>query len=214
MRIVAFAIVLFLPSASPVAAQVEATQASEPSVTLPPDLDAAYIIGGYAGERGKPDAGKFTLTLRKGANGRWLIVSDMDSSNSRPAGAVQPATAQGDARNETVKALQASAEEWNRGNLDGFIDPYHEGSMFMTRDGPIGRAAMRDRYEKRFFSGGKPLQQLRFDQLTVVPLAAEAALMTGRFVLSGGGNPDQSGWFTLIWMRTPQGWKIVHDHTS
>ena len=45
--------------------------------------DAGYIIGGYSGERGKPDNGKFTLTLRKAADGRWLIVSDMDNSNRR-----------------------------------------------------------------------------------------------------------------------------------
>ena len=45
--------------------------------------DAGYIIGGYSGEAGKPDDGKFTLTLRKGADGRWLIVSDMDNGNRR-----------------------------------------------------------------------------------------------------------------------------------
>ena len=46
--------------------------------------DTGYIIGGYSGERGKPDNGKFTLTLRKGADARWLIVSDMDNSNRGP----------------------------------------------------------------------------------------------------------------------------------
>ncbi len=45
--------------------------------------DVGYIIGGYSGEPGKPDDGKFTLTLRKGADGRWLIVSDMDNGNRR-----------------------------------------------------------------------------------------------------------------------------------
>lgn len=40
-----------------------------------------YIIGGYAREKGEADVGKFTLTLRKGEDGRWLIVSDMDSPN-------------------------------------------------------------------------------------------------------------------------------------
>jgi ketosteroid isomerase-like protein len=43
-----------------------------------------YILGGYAGKRGDPDDGKFTLTLRKGGDGRWLIFSDMDNSNRRP----------------------------------------------------------------------------------------------------------------------------------
>ena len=45
--------------------------------------DVGYIIGGYSAERDKPDDGKFTLTLRKGKDGRWLIVSDMDNSNRR-----------------------------------------------------------------------------------------------------------------------------------
>lgn len=43
-----------------------------------------YIIGGYASDRNAVDAGKFTLTLRKRPDGRWLIVSDMDNSNRRP----------------------------------------------------------------------------------------------------------------------------------
>jgi ketosteroid isomerase-like protein len=43
--------------------------------------EVGYIIGGYAGKKGEPDTGKFTLTLRKGTDGKWLIVSDMDSAN-------------------------------------------------------------------------------------------------------------------------------------
>jgi ketosteroid isomerase-like protein len=43
-----------------------------------------YIIGGFARQTGQPDIGKFTLTLRKSADGRWLIMSDMDNGNSRP----------------------------------------------------------------------------------------------------------------------------------
>lgn len=42
-----------------------------------------YIIGGYTGTGGSPDEGKFTLTLRKGSDGRWLIMSDMDNTNRR-----------------------------------------------------------------------------------------------------------------------------------
>jgi ketosteroid isomerase-like protein len=43
-----------------------------------------YIIGGFARQRGEGDTGKFTLTLRKGTDGRWLIMSDMDNGNSKP----------------------------------------------------------------------------------------------------------------------------------
>jgi ketosteroid isomerase-like protein len=46
--------------------------------------DVAYILGGFAREAGDADAGKFTLTLKRGAGGRWLIFSDMDNGNRRP----------------------------------------------------------------------------------------------------------------------------------
>ena len=42
-----------------------------------------YIIGAYTSERGAPDMGKFTLTLRRRPDGRWMIVSDMDNLNRR-----------------------------------------------------------------------------------------------------------------------------------
>jgi ketosteroid isomerase-like protein len=43
-----------------------------------------YIIGAFAREPGAPDVGKFTLTLKKDAAGKWLIVSDMDNGNRSP----------------------------------------------------------------------------------------------------------------------------------
>lgn len=42
-----------------------------------------YILGGFARREGEADTGKFTLTLSKGADGRWLIFSDMDNGNQR-----------------------------------------------------------------------------------------------------------------------------------
>ena len=46
--------------------------------------DVGYIIGAYAARAGEPDDGKFTLTLKKAADGRWLIMSDMDNGNRPP----------------------------------------------------------------------------------------------------------------------------------
>ncbi len=43
--------------------------------------DVAYVLGGYARRAGDLEDGKFTLTLRKDAAGRWLIFSDMDNGN-------------------------------------------------------------------------------------------------------------------------------------
>jgi ketosteroid isomerase-like protein len=43
-----------------------------------------YILGGYRYGDATEDMGKFTLTVRRGADGRWLIASDMDSMNAPP----------------------------------------------------------------------------------------------------------------------------------
>ena len=50
-----------------------------------------YIIGGFSRREGEPDVGKFTLALRKGSNGRWRIVSDMDNGNRPSSSRPHPA---------------------------------------------------------------------------------------------------------------------------
>ncbi len=41
------------------------------------------IIGAYSYGDDPADTGKFTLTLRRGAGERWLIMSDMDNASTR-----------------------------------------------------------------------------------------------------------------------------------
>jgi ketosteroid isomerase-like protein len=52
-----------------------------------------YIIGVYGFGDSPEDIGKFTLTLRRGPDGRWLIFSDMDNPSvpARQAGDPPPA---------------------------------------------------------------------------------------------------------------------------
>ena len=45
------------------------------------DGKTGYIVGGFTNRQGGADIGKFTLTLSKGPDGRWLIFSDMDNGN-------------------------------------------------------------------------------------------------------------------------------------
>lgn len=51
--------------------------------------DVGYLLGAYAWAPAAPDEGKFTLTLARDPSGRWLIRSDIDNPNRRPA--AQPA---------------------------------------------------------------------------------------------------------------------------
>lgn len=125
-----------------------------------------------------------------------------------------PATWAADAAE--IRALtMASTEAWNRGDLKGHLAIYVDSVTFMTRNGPRpGVAAIEESFTRTYFKDGRPKQQLRFEQVSLRPLGRDAALETARFILSGGGEPDQTGWFTLVWMRTPMGWRAVHDHSA
>lgn len=112
-------------------------------------------------------------------------------------------------------ALQASQEAWNRGDLKGHLAAYDPSVTFMTREGPRpGVEPIEKAFSEHYFRDGKPKQALRLDQVTVRQLDDDAALATGRFTLSGGGEPEQTGHFTTVWVRKPDGWRAVHDHSS
>jgi ketosteroid isomerase-like protein len=111
--------------------------------------------------------------------------------------------------------LDESAASWNRGDLDGHLADNADSISFMTRNGPIvGKTRTADILRKAFFKDGKPVQQLRFERVTIRRLGSEHALVVGRFVLDGGGQPEQSGWFSTIWERQAKGWRVIHDHSS
>ena len=85
----------------------------------------------------------------------------------------------------------------------------------MTKSGPRpGIAPIEKAFRDAYIKDGKAIQQLRFEELVMRPLTPDVTLATARFVLSGGGRPEQTGWFTLVWLRTPAGWRAVHDHSS
>lgn len=116
---------------------------------------------------------------------------------------------------EMRQGLAQSAAAFNRGDLPGHLAVYDESVTFMTKDGPRpGVAPIEKAFREKYFRDGRAIQALRFEDLAVRPLGRDAALATARWVLSGGEQPEQSGWFSLAWIRTPAGWRVVHDHSS
>jgi len=111
--------------------------------------------------------------------------------------------------------LEESAAAWNRGDLDGHLADNADSITFMTGRGPIvGKDRTAEALRRSFFRDGQPIQALRFEQITVRPLGSRHALVVGRFILSGGGEGDKSGWFSTVWERRPEGWRVIHDHSS
>ena len=120
-----------------------------------------------------------------------------------------------DDESQLLSLLQSSADAWNRGDLRGHVAIYDPSVTVMTNQGPRPTIeAIVKAFGDAYFVNDQPKQQLRMESVAVRPLSADSALVTGRFILSGGDDPERSGWFTLIWVRTADGWRAVHDHTS
>jgi ketosteroid isomerase-like protein len=104
---------------------------------------------------------------------------------------------------------------WNRGDIDGFMNGYarSDATEFVSGDKLTrGWKTVRDRYQKKYDSREK-MGALTFSKLKVTLLGSDAALVIGRWKLvRQKDNPH--GIFTLLFRRTPAGWRIVHDHTS
>jgi beta-aspartyl-peptidase (threonine type) len=109
-----------------------------------------------------------------------------------------------------------SADAWNRGDLDAFVSDYAPDSVTgFVSGGHVqhGYRWIREHYAPRFAPGASR-DSLRFEEFNARPLAPAVALITARFVLHRDGRTTASGPFTLVMERRPDGWKILHDHTS
>jgi uncharacterized protein (TIGR02246 family) len=110
--------------------------------------------------------------------------------------------------------LQITAEGWNTGDLSKYLYAYVPEATEMLSTGPAGGVEVIEKTMKEgFWKSGRPLQQLRYENLVVRMLGKENALVTGQYILSGADKPDRKGWFTTVWTKTKAGWRMIHDHS-
>jgi len=114
--------------------------------------------------------------------------------------------------NDVLSAQQAA---WNRGDVDAFLVGYWR-SPELTFSGSSGVSRGWDgvlaRYKKSY-PDRAAMGQLDFSGLEFRFLGADAALVLGQWHLQREGG-DIGGVFSLVWQKFPEGWKIIHDHTS
>jgi len=111
--------------------------------------------------------------------------------------------------------VEAQKDAWNRGDIEGFMDGYARSAdtIFVSGDSVTrGWQTVHDRYQKNYNTREK-MGTLTFSDLEVTVVSKDAAVMIGRWHLQRA-NDEPHGRFTLIFRKTKQGWKIVHDHTS
>lgn len=115
------------------------------------------------------------------------------------------------------QVLSTQAAAWNRHDLDSFMLGYWnspELTFFSGANAAYGWQAALDRYRKNHQSEGHEMGKLEFSDLQIEPLASDAAFVRGAWKLTLSDGKTPHGLFTLIFRKFPEGWKIVHDHSS
>ncbi|HEX7960973.1 MAG TPA: nuclear transport factor 2 family protein [Terriglobales bacterium] len=121
------------------------------------------------------------------------------------------------AEQQITATLHAQVEAWNRGDLDGFMHGYWNSpdlTFFSGATVTKGWQPTLDRYRKRYQSAGNEMGKLDFDDLQITLFDADSAIVRGRWKLTMSNGKQPGGLFTLILRRKPEGWRIIHDHTS
>jgi beta-aspartyl-peptidase (threonine type) len=130
--------------------------------------------------------------------------------------AIAPAARAAEPAVEVGELLNVQAAAWNKGDLAGFMEGYWKSpelTFFSAGDVRRGWQETYERYKERYLKGGREMGQLTFDGLSFDTLSDDAVLVRGRWKLAlKDGNLN--GLFTLIVGKKPEGWRIVHDHTS
>jgi beta-aspartyl-peptidase (threonine type) len=122
-----------------------------------------------------------------------------------------------DADNEAAirSVLTQQQMAWNRGEVREFLNGYWR-SPELTFSGSGGTTRGWDdvlaRYQKNY-PDAAAMGKLQFSDLQFRFLGEDAAVMLGKWHLTREKD-ELGGVFTLVWKKFPEGWRIIHDHTS
>ncbi len=140
-----------------------------------------------------------------------LLTAGCQSSKAPPEGDLSKTS---DVIAEAKKVLDAQVEAWNRGDIPGFMEGYWKSpELVFTSGGRVRRGfqAALDGYVKGYTK--ETMGHLVFSDLDVTPLCADALVVLGHWRIEEVAKPS-GGVFTLVMRRFPQGWRVIHDHTS
>jgi len=120
-----------------------------------------------------------------------------------------------DDRSAFTAVLNAQQNAWNLGDVDTFLQGYWRSpELTFSGTGGIARGweGVLARY-KEHYPNREAMGQLEFSGLETRFLGQDAALVLGHWHLARQKG-DVGGVFSLVFERFPEGWRIIHDHTS
>jgi ketosteroid isomerase-like protein len=118
---------------------------------------------------------------------------------------------------DVVKVVLAQEKAWNAGDIESYVSGYKNSpdTIFIGAQISRGYAQILEDY-KHNYATRAAMGTLAFSELEVHSLSDTYVACIGKYHLDrpkkDGGNAD--GVFSLVLEKTPDGWKIVLDHTT
>jgi len=118
---------------------------------------------------------------------------------------------------DIVKVVLAQEKAWNAGDIAGYVKGYKDSpdTLFLGRQVSRGFKQILEDYQHNY-PNRAAMGTLTFSELEVHSLSDTFAACIGKYHLDrskkDGGPAD--GQFSLVLEKTPDGWKIVLDHTT
>jgi beta-aspartyl-peptidase (threonine type) len=145
-------------------------------------------------------------------------VSLVNGSYCRAAALSEPAQEEALGPKEAIRKVLAEGEAaWNRGDLHGAMVQYWsspETTLFTGKDVTRGWQAILEYFQKGYHAEGKERGQLTSTWTEIDLLDPETAWLRGRWCFVFSEAKRLGGLATVIMKKTPDGWRIVHDHPS
>jgi len=113
---------------------------------------------------------------------------------------------------QAIRAVMERQEaDWDAGDVRAFMNGYTDSVCFIGSKGmTCGREAVTANY-LRNYPDKAAMGDLSFTDLEILPAGADHAWCTGQWKIVRAETVG--GGFSLLWQRTPQGWRILRDHS-
>jgi ketosteroid isomerase-like protein len=118
---------------------------------------------------------------------------------------------------DVAKAVLTQEKAWNAGDIAGYVKGYKDSpdTLFLGRQISRGFSQILEDYEHNYPNRAS-MGTLTFSELEAHSISDTFAVCIGKYHLDrgkkDGGNAD--GFFSLVLEKTPDGWKIILDHTT
>lgn len=112
--------------------------------------------------------------------------------------------------------LSDQVRAWNAHDLRGYMSGYWNSPGLTFYSGATvtrGWQSTLERYQQRYQTEGREMGVLDFEIFEVHVFGSDAVVY-GKWHLKMADGKEPHGLFTLVLKKVPEGWCIVHDHTS